>query len=895
MNPTRRSSLRGRLLRQFLLLGMLPVLMASGAAMLLIAPVMEAQAAARNREIALALRDQLQVQLQLRQRTASLIAGQLLQDPMPPARVESVLQALIDGDPFLQAAYVADARGEVTVAALRSSSGRYASDLVGADLSGQASYRMARGSGQSTWSDTFLSTLTGQVTAVLTVPAAFRSVVLEFSLESLSQSLAELSRGSAVTVTVLDRHGRVIAHPDAQRALRQESMAALAPVRELAPGVTSSGRTSIAGVDYFALALPVSDVGWTILATQRADEVLAPVRRIGVLLLLLLGATLSVAVVAGWRFARRTGREVVRLAEGAQAAAGSHSEAGAISFTTTEFHQVWQRLRELFEQLHVRDQQTQAARQDLQAVLDAATEVAIVATDTEGRVKVFNIGAQRMLDRAPADVLGHLTPLVWHDAAEVEARASALSRKYGQRVEAFEALVIEARHGGYEVRDWTWVRADGRRIEVSLAITSVRSPQGDLQGFLGVAVDVTERRRAAELELSRRTAEMANEAKSDFLSRVSHELRSPLNAMLGYAQLIEIDLREPPTPGQRERVQQIQRAGWHLVQLIDDVLDLSRIDSGQMRVSIEAVDVAAIARHAADLVGAEFRRVDIAFSMQWPGAADGDPVRALADATRLTQVLVNLLGNAAKYNRPGGRVTLVGEVSGARLSLAVRDTGRGMTPAQRERLFEPFDRLGLETSGIAGTGIGLVITRRLIELMQGTLEVASEPGVGSVFTVHLPLAPRAPALPDPRAAAQGRDSASAVPARGDFLYVEDNEVNAQLMRAVLRQRPDAQLRIAPTLASGLAQARERRPDVILLDMHLPDGSGHDMLDAMASDPQLRDVPVIVVSADATRRQVAEVSSRVYAYVTKPINVAEVLDAVDGAMAGTPPGGPVSGP
>jgi PAS domain S-box-containing protein len=879
-------SLRGRLWRQFLLLGVLPVLAVATVSVWLIAPVLVTQAEARNRDLALALRDQMQLQLDLRQRSTQLVASLMDSEVVASDQIGQTLASILRSDASILAAYATDARGIIRSAALPLGSGRFVEDLVDIDLSERDYYGRARSTGQAAWSNTFLSTLTGQVTAVLTAPARAGSVVIEYSLEGLSRSLTTLAADSTVQAIVLDRLGRVIAHPDPTMASRQESLANLPIVQRALAGESASERTSIGSERYFARALPVPGVGWTVLALQPVDGVLAPLRQLATLLTTLLGLVVALAVGMGWVLARRTGLEVSRLRNSAEAAAEQAVEAPHIAFNTTEFHQVWLRLRELFAQLHVRDQQTQSARQDLQAVLDAATEVAIIATDNQGTVTVFNIGAQRMLGLEPGPIVGHATPMRWHDAAEVEARAVELSRKHGHPLEGFEALVIEARHGGYEVRDWTFHRADGRRVEVSLAVTSMRTPGGDLKGFLGVAVDITQRRRAAELEVSRRTAELANQTKSDFLSRVSHELRSPLNAMLGYAQLIEMDAKTPPQGDQRERLQHIQRAGWHLVQLIDDVLDLSRIESGSVKVSLEPVDLVAAVARAQELLVPEIARGQVSLRVVWPDRNAEDAPHVMADVTRLTQVLVNLIGNAVKYNRPGGTVTLTAEMIDDRVALQVKDSGRGMTPAQLQRLFQPFDRLGLESSGIPGTGIGLVITRRLVDLMQGTMAVDSDAGVGSTFTLSLPRAmatsSEPAASPVPLMTAGGGS-----PQRMRVLYVEDNEVNAQLMRAVLRQRPAVDLRIAGTVADGLAQIRDQRPQLILLDMHLPDGSGHDLLTALAVDPDasLRDVEVIVVSADATEQQRHSTLARgVRGYLTKPIDVVDVLRAIDKALS-----------
>ena len=593
------------------------------------------------------------------------------------------------------------------------------------------------------------------------------------------------------------------------------------------------------------------------------------------------------AIFVGWRLSRHTGNEVSRLADGVQEAAGEGGALPDLRFSNAEFTAVWTRLRDLFEQLRERGEQTLTAQQDLQAVLDAATQVAVIATDAEGRVTVFNIGAQRMLGYRAGEAVGQLTPLAWHDPADLAARGQVLSRQHGQAVTGVEVLFVEARHSGYEVRDWRVLRRDGSALEVSLAITAMRTPAGDLKGFLGVAVDVTERRRVAELEVARKTAELANQAKSEFLSQMSHELRTPLNAVLGYAQLLESDPAQPPSASQLQRVQHIQRAGWHLVRLIDDVLDLARIESGRLAVTIEPVELGPLLVQVGEMTAADMRQHGVTYALE---VEDGDgrvQPRVAADPTRLAQVLVNLLSNAAKYNRPLGSVRLTCRSEGRSVRLSVTDSGRGMTPAQLEHLYEPFNRLGRDRTAIAGTGIGLVITRHLVMLMHGHLEVQSVPDVGTTFSVTLPRVADAVAVADTVDApgpAAGRTPLLA-PAQGRVLYIEDNEVNAQLMRAILRQRPDVELQVADQVSSGLAAARSTRPDLILLDLHLPDGDGEVVLDALHADPQLRGIPVVVVSADATRAQVEALLQRgVLAYLTKPLNVNEILGVVDQALA-----------
>jgi PAS domain S-box-containing protein len=869
------ASLGTRLRRQFLLLGVLPLLVLSAAAWSLLVPLLVAQAEARNRQLAVAIGDQVRLQLQLRERAAAMLADGLRNDPTAPGATDRALQALLLRDPFLQAAYITDAQGLVIHAALQEQSGRFSEDAVGLNLSGQPYYALARARPEPVWSDTFLSTLTGEVTAALALEAGEKTVLFELSLAAVSRSLSEQAQAGSAQVVVVDRAGNVVAHPDARQALQRESLSDLPIVKTAMRGTATSARTDRDGQRQLTHALPVMPVAWTVLVSQPVSAVMAPVLQLASAVAGALAAAVLIAVFFGWRMARQTGTEVARLADGAQRTMSEGATPVELSFTSSEFNAVWTRLRDLFQQLHQRDALTRAAQQDLQAVLDAATQVAIVATDSAGGVTVFNIGAQRMLGWESHEVVGRLSPLAWHDEAEVRTRAEALSLKYGQTVTGVEALMAEARHGGYEVRDWSFIRRDGRRLDVSLAVTAMRTPAGELKGFLAVAIDITTRRQAQALELARRTAELASQSKSNFLSKMSHELRTPLNAILGFAQLIEGDPAQPPTDLQRSYVQHIQNAGWHLVRLIDEVLDLARIESGHIKVVIGPVDLAAVLSNAAQMVQQQMRQYDVVFTMG--DLPSGPAQQVAADETRLLQVLTNLLSNAAKYNRPGGTVRLECCSEGTRVRISVADTGRGMSGEQLAHLFEPFNRLGMETSSIEGTGIGLVITRHLVEMMDGRLEVSSQSGEGTTFVVDLPAAF------DEAQVARGGPTplTSRLKALGRIVYIEDNEVNATLMRAILRQRPGIECRVYPRADLGLEAIRASPPDLILLDMHLPDAAGEDVLATLRAEDRLRQIPVVVVSADATYARIeAALKSGVQAYVTKPLLMADTLAVVD---------------
>jgi len=355
-------------------------------------------------------------------------------------------------------------------------------------------------------------------------------------------------------------------------------------------------------------------------------------------------------------------------------------------------------------------------------------------------------------------------------------------------------------------------------------------------------------------------------------------LRTPLNAMIGFAQLLGLDRQPGLTTQQMAWTQQIQRAGWHLLEMINETLDLARIESGAVRLSSEPVTLAGLVHGARALLSAdaEKRGIEIEESLSPEAPA------VLGDPTRVKQVLTNLLSNAVKYNVDKGRVWISAR-AGAEggVVVAVTDTGLGMTPDQLSGLFQPYNRLGRETSTIEGTGIGLVISRRLAELMGGTLEARSVAGKGSTFTLRLPSAAAAEAP-----AARPEAAFNAPYQQRRVHYVEDNATNVEVMRGVLLQRPQIQLDVSTAGLDGLESIRRERPDLILLDMHLPDISGLELLRHLKADPDLAEIPVIVVSADATAARVAEaLSLGALHYVTKPVDVSRFLDLLDDVLEG----------
>jgi signal transduction histidine kinase/ActR/RegA family two-component response regulator len=414
-------------------------------------------------------------------------------------------------------------------------------------------------------------------------------------------------------------------------------------------------------------------------------------------------------------------------------------------------------------------------------------------------------------------------------------------------------------------------RAERMEAEVYLRAQEVAAANRQLQkANAELATEVAERRRA-EAE-----ADAANHAKSEFLSRMSHELRTPLNAVLGFAEVL---LMGEVTPRQGTALQHIVRAGKHLLRLIDEVLDISRIEVGSLRLSLEPVRLPTVLDEALDLVRPLAEKAQITLDV--PPTPPGDPRYVMADPQRLKQVLLNLLSNAVKYNRDHGRVTVAyREKPDKRIAVDITDTGQGIPADRLARLFTPFDRLGAEQSRVEGTGLGLALSKRLTELMNGTLEVTSRAGEGSTFTITLPASER---LAEVLKEAAEPGPTAPMRRRGTLLYIEDNLSNVELMEALLGHYPEVQLLVAMQGSMGLDLAQTHRPDVIVLDLNLPDISGSDVLERLKGNRATREVPVVMLTADASRSHAKGlIRAGAHAYLTKPLDVkrfGEILDQV----------------
>ena len=387
--------------------------------------------------------------------------------------------------------------------------------------------------------------------------------------------------------------------------------------------------------------------------------------------------------------------------------------------------------------------------------------------------------------------------------------------------------------------------------------------------------------KAAEVALvaARMDAEQANHAKSEFLSRMSHELRTPMNSILGFAQLMESDKRDPLATSHRESLHHILKGGRHLLSLINEVLDLARIESGRLMLASEPVLVAPMVSETVSMI----QPLAKARSIRITNCVPVTPAyRVLADPNRVRQVLLNLLSNAVKYNREEGLVTVeVAERPDGRLRLSVTDTGPGIPSDQQAQVFEPFHRLGADRMPVEGSGIGLTISRKLTEAMGGSLNLTSTPGLGSCFFIDLPMSPETSQAqsssildsPAPTPAVTGKEHT--------VLYIEDDLSNLALVQHIMVRRPGIRLLFAPQGTLGLELARVHRPDLILLDAHLPDIEGHEVFRKLKEDPATSAIPVLIVSASAMP---AEIDSMMQAgaasYLTKPLDIPLFLKTID---------------
>jgi PAS domain S-box-containing protein len=519
----------------------------------------------------------------------------------------------------------------------------------------------------------------------------------------------------------------------------------------------------------------------------------------------------------------------------------------------------------------------------LQNAILTSANFSIIATDEKGIIQLFNVGAERMLGYRAAEVVNKISPSDIHDPQEVRERAEALTLELSTTIApGFEALAFKASREIEDIYELTYICKDGSRFPAIVSITALRDDYGAIIGYLLIGTDNSVRKRVeSELNEAMAVADKANRAKSEFLSSMSHELRTPLNAILGFAQLLETGAPSP-TVTQKRNIDQILKAGWYLLELINEILDLALIESGKLTLSNEPVSLAEVMVECRAMIESQARKRGL--GMTFPQFEIARFI--LADRTRVKQVLINLLFNAIKYNRPQGAVAVECKlVEPDSIRICVRDTGVGLAPEQLAQLFQPFNRLGKESSAEEGTGIGLVVTKRLVELMGGTIGAGSVVGEGSVFWVEFPLtsAPHFAVLESEQAAAASPKGPDGTPMR-TLLYVEDNPANLELVEQLVARRSDLRLLSAADGTLGIEYARACLPEVILMDIHLPGVSGIEAMKILRADPATAHIPIIALSANAVPRDIEKaLEAGFFNYITKPIVVNHFMDALDVAL------------
>jgi len=525
---------------------------------------------------------------------------------------------------------------------------------------------------------------------------------------------------------------------------------------------------------------------------------------------------------------------------------------------------------DISERLHMQAALRQG-EQRMTRLVDAVTD-AVITIDADAHIVLFNRAAEQLLGISAAAAMGRpITQFI--PGCPRNGQAAELQQPAANDVGARATVALH---------ELTGRRADGEEFPLEASLSKLNTERGALMTV--VFRDVTEQHAARAERQAREALEATSRAKTEFLSRMSHELRTPLNAVLGFAQLLRLDTVRPPSLQQLERIQHIENAGSHLLALVNDVLDLSRVESGQMTLLLEAVNLRCVANNALAMVqplavdaGVELVALHAAGNIDEHG--DDHGVWVLADSVRLRQVLVNLLSNAVKYNRAEGRVTLSWQRSAGACHLSITDTGLGMAPEKLARLFEPFNRLGAEKSNVEGTGIGLVLSRRLVELMQGELSIDSVVGRGTVARLVLASA----ATPEASAPSFAPPSQHGMlDGSLNVIYAEDNEVNAELVRQVATLRPAVTLRVAVNGTLALQMARQDPPDLMLVDMNLGDMTGTELARVLRASASTSDIRLVALSADALPEQInAALASGFESYLTKPIDFRQLLNVFDG--------------
>ena len=539
---------------------------------------------------------------------------------------------------------------------------------------------------------------------------------------------------------------------------------------------------------------------------------------------------------------------------------------GLLFWATSRLRKEWAAAE--LEKVHARAAENAAQKSErmIHQIVDTAQD-AVIIMDAHGRITNWNIEAEPMFGWTQKEAIGqHMFSVIIAPVHREE-----YERELQECLAAGTGTILRKR------AEITALRRDGSRFPAELNLSAMPFEQTYL--FSAFVRNITERKQLEESRLAVLTAEQASKAKSGFLSRMSHELRTPLNAILGFAQLLEMDSLNAQ---QQKSVQYILKGGRHLLTLINEVLDISRIETGHLALSMEPVQVSDLISEVTGLIGPQAAASNIRVVT---APAEDPTLHVQADKQRLKQVLLNLLSNGVKYNQEGGTLTVSWHsVPEGRVRMTVKDTGVGIPPAMLSRLFTPFDRLGAEQADTEGTGLGLALARQLVTALGGTISVDSTVGQGTSFSVDLRQA-HPLTMPDAAAPGVSQVEARAPGEAFTVLYVEDNLPNYELIKQLLAKWPMVRLLSAMRGAAGLELAAEHHPNLILLDLHLPDIFGHEVLSRLRANPATAAIPVVILSADATKGQIERLrAAGAQTYLTKPIEAAAFYAMVKEMMS-----------